>query len=235
MNPFLFIYTEFLWRPLFNLLIFIYGVMPGQDFGVAVVLFTLIIRGTLTPVHAKAQRAQRELAALQPEIQRIQKDHKNNRESQSKALMSLYAERNVNPFSGCLLMLIQIPVLITLFNIFGKGFDAGLLSYLYSFVPNPGVINPISFGFLDLSQGNIILGVFAALTQFFQTKLSVPPPTPSSSKNDFARAMQMQMQYIFPVLILVWSYSLPAALTLYWTILNLIGIVQESLIKKIKV
>lgn len=206
--------------------------MPGQDFGVAVVLFTIIVRGILTPIHAKAQRAQRDLSALQPEIQRIQKDHKNNRETQSKALMSLYAERKVNPFSGCLLMLIQVPVLITLFNIFGKGFDAALLSYLYSFVSNPGVINPISFGFLDLSRGNIVLGVFAALTQFFQTKLSMPVQPPSAGKNDFSRAMQAQMQYVFPVLILAWSYSLPAALTLYWTILNLIGIVQEILMKK---
>jgi len=234
LNPFLFIYNEFLWRPLFNLLVFIYNTVPGQDFGVAVVLFTVIIRGILTPVHAKAQRAQRELSALQPEIQKIQKDHKTNREAQSKALMSLYAERKVNPFSGCLLMLVQVPVLITLFNIFGKGFDASLLEYLYAFVSNPGAINPISFGFLDLSKGNIILGVFAAATQFFQTKLSLPPPVPTAAKNDFSRAMQAQMQYVFPVLILVWSYSLPAALTLYWTILNTIGIVQETITRRQK-
>ena len=234
MNPFLFIYNEFLWRPLFNLLVFIYNTVPGQDFGVAVVLFTVIIRGILTPVHAKAQRAQRELSALQPEIQKIQKDHKSNREAQSKALMSLYAERKVNPFSGCLLMLVQVPVLITLFNIFGKGFDVSLLEYLYAFVSNPGAINPISFGFLDLSKGNIILGVFAAATQFFQTKLSLPPPVPTAAKNDFSRPMQAQMQYVFPVLILVWSYSLPAALTLYWTILNTIGIVQETITRRQK-
>ncbi|MBI2122216.1 MAG: membrane protein insertase YidC [Candidatus Sungbacteria bacterium] len=232
MNPFLFIYTEFLWRPLFNLLIFIYNTIPGHDFGLAVVLFTLIIRGVLTPIHARAQRAQRELAVLQPEIQRIQKEHKNNREAQSKTLMSLYAEHKVNPFSGCLLMLVQVPVLITLFNIFGKGLDPSLLSYLYSFVLNPGAIDPMSFGVLDLSKGNIVLGVLAAVTQFFQTKLSMPVQPPSASKNDFARAMQAQMQYVFPVLILVWSYTLPSALTLYWTVLNLIGIVQETMMKK---
>src|SRR3989344_3576346 len=200
MDIFLSFYNEAIWRPLFNGLIWIYTA-SGTDFGVAIILFTLVFRAVFFPLHWKARNAQKNLALIQPEMKRIQERFKNDREGQGRALMELYAKNKVNPFSGCLPLLIQLPVLIALFQIFRNGFDPTLLTYLYSFVPNPGNVNPIAFGFLDLAKGSLYLGFVAAVAQFIQTKITATPPAPPSDKPDFAHIMQKQMLYLFPLLV----------------------------------
>ena len=229
---FSFIYNEFLWRPLFNGLIFFYTVLPVADLGVSIILLTIVIRTILAPVLWKAQKAQKDLQLIQPEIKKIQGQFKNDKEGQGKALMELYSRHKVNPFSGCLLMLVQFPVLIALLSVF-QNFDASLLSYLYPFIHRPDVIHTMSFGFLDLAKGNIILGVIAAVTQYFQTKMTMVKQD-SASDNAFMKSFQTQSLYIFPALILVWSFKLPSALTLYWTIMNVFGIVQEIVMRKVQ-
>lgn len=233
MNPFIFIYTEFLWRPLFNGLVFFYNVLPIEDLGLAIIALTIVIRIILAPLLWKAQRAQRDLARIHPEIKKIQDELKHDRDAQGKAMMELYSKHKVNPFSGCLILLIQLPILIALFQVFRTGLLPEQLSYLYSFIENPGRLNPIMFGVLDLAKGNLFLGVVAAVTQYFQTKLSMTSQAvPVSGKGgDFTRMLQWQTQYIFPALILVWSYTFPSALILYWTVLNVLGIVQEIIMK----
>lgn len=231
MNIFSFLYTEVLYKPLFNVLVWLYTTAPFADLGLAIIILTLFIRLLLAPLMWKAQTAQKRLSSLQPEVKRLQEAHKENKETQGKALMELYAEHNVNPFSGCVVMLIQIPILIALFRVFQLGFMASELQYLYSFVHNPGALNPISFGILDLSKGNLYLGAVAAITQFFQIKMSTPGPV-AGQKKDFASMLQFQSLYLFPALILIWSYKLPAALALYWTVLNVFGIVQEIIMRR---
>jgi len=232
MNIFLFLYTEVLWRPLFNGLVFFYNTLPGRDLGVAIIALTIGIRLVLAPLLWKAQAGQKKLAVIQPELKKLQEKHKGNREAQSKALMELYAVHRVNPFSGCLILLIQLPILIALFQVFNSGLDAVSLGYTYAFLTRPEVFDPISFGFLDLTKGNIWLGAVAAATQFLQTKLSAPPPAPGGGTGgDFTKALQWQTTYFFPLLILLWSYSLPAALTLYWTAMNLFGIVEQLILQ----
>lgn len=222
------VFTEILWRPLFNGLVFFYSVLPWHDLGLAIILLTVLIRLILAPVLGRAKKAQHELNRIQPEIKKIQEQHRGNKESQSKALMEFYAANKINPFSGCLLMLVQLPILIALFSVFRSGFDPKELVFLYSFIPNPGSLNTISFGIIDLSKGGLVLGAIAAITQFYQTKLTLPPANKTAeNKNDFAQALQWQSLYLFPLIIFAWSYSLPSALTLYWTVLNLFGIMQE--------
>jgi YidC/Oxa1 family membrane protein insertase len=236
MHVFSLLYTEVLWRPLFNGLVFFHNVVPGHDTGVAIVALTVAIRLALAPLLWRAQTAQKKLAVIQPELKRIQEKHKGDRESQSKALMELYAEHQVNPLSGCMILLIQLPVLIALFQVFRKGLDSASLTYVYSFLARPDALPGIAFGFLDLTRGSIWLGVIAAVSQFFQTKLSTSvQPTGGAAGGDFAKALQWQTTYFFPLLILLWSYSLPAALTLYWTAMNLFGIVEQLiLLERIK-
>lgn len=176
------------------------------------------------------------MTELQGEIKKIQEQNKENREGQGKALMELYAKNKVNPFSGCLVILVQLPILIAMFQVFQGGFDPKELAYLYSFVPNPGALNPQSFGLLDLSIGNLYLGFVAAITQYYQTKLTLaytsPQPISLSKGKDFAQILQWQSLYFFPVIIFAWSYKLPAALTLYWTVLNIFAILQEIITRK---
>lgn len=229
---FSFLYNEFLWRPLFNTLIFFYTSLPIADLGLSIILLTLIIRAILAPVLWKAQKAQKDLQIIQPEIKKIQDQLKNNKEAQGKALMELYARHKVNPFSGCLLMLIQLPIMIALLRVF-QNFDPSQLVYLYPFITHPTSIHTVSLGIIDLAKGNIVLGVVAAVSQFFQTKMTMVKQA-KTSENNFAHAFQTQTLYIFPALILVWSFKLPAALTLYWTIMNGFGIVQEIVMRKIQ-
>lgn len=235
MDLLFYIYNEILFRPLFNALVWLYVTLPWQDLGLAIAALTILIRAILTPFLWKGQSAQRKMAELQPEIKRIQEELKHDREKQGRALMEFYAKHRISPFSGCLMMLIQLPILIALFQVFRKGFDPSELRLLYDFVANPGALNPISFGLIDLSKGNIFLGVIAAVTQYFQIKMSAPKPQVMAKASDFASIMQKQSLYIFPALILVWSYTLPSALTLYWTVLNIFAILQEILVKKWKV
>lgn len=232
MNQLLFIYNEALYRPLFNGLVWFYTVLPIQDLGLAIILLTVAIRLILAPLALKASKAQKDMARIQPEIKKIQERYKGDREAQSKALMQLYAEHKVNPFSGCFILLIQLPILIALFQVFQSGFNPEELRYLYSFIRNPGALNPVSFGIADLSKGNIFIGLVAAVSQFFQTKLSMQTQSQAPS-GDFAKAFQWQMVYIFPAIILVWSVTLPSALTLYWTTLNVLGIVQEIIVRRL--
>ena len=145
MSSFSSLYTTIVWNPLFNGLIWLYGAIPGSDFGVAIIALTFVLRVLLLPLHWKAKKAQQNLSVLQPEVKKLQEKFKNDREGQGKALMALYAEKKVNPFSGCFPILIQLPILFALFQIFQSGFDPALLSHLYSFVPNPGTVNPIAF------------------------------------------------------------------------------------------
>lgn len=233
MNSFIYLYTELLWRPLFNGLIFFYNTFPWQDFGLAIIALTIVIRLLLTPLFIKAQHAQKKLGLLQPEIKKVQEQHKNNKEAQGKAMMELYAAHQVNPFSGCLMMLLQLPILIALFGVFQGSFKPENLSYLYSFIQNPGTLNPLSFGILDLSKGNIYLGAVAALSQYWQSKLTLVALPSAAEKGEFTKVLQWQTLYFLPALVLFWSYSLPSALTLYWTILNLLGIVQEIILHKV--
>lgn len=241
MNLFSVLYTELLWRPLFNGLVWLYAVLPGRDLGLAIVALTLVIRFALAPLLSRAQESQRAMQKLQPQVVKIQQAAKKNKnkEEQGRALMALYAENNVNPFFAFLALAVQLPILIAMFQVFRQGLQAASLAYLYSFIPHPGSVNPVSLGVLDLSAGNLYLGAVAALTQYFQTKLSSPPPPagPSAAaagKGDFASILQWQTTYVFPGLILVWSYTLPAALTLYWTVMNVFGIVQELLTRRAK-
>ncbi len=228
---FSFLYNELLWRPLFNGLIFFYTILPVADLGLSIIALTIIIRVILAPVLWKAQKAQKDLQLIQPEIKKIQSQFKNDKEGQGKALMEVYARHKVNPFSGCLLMFIQFPILIALLSVF-QNFDASRLSYLYSFISHPGTINTISFGFLDLAKGNIALGVIAAITQYIQSKMTMVEQ-PKDSVNSFAKSFQTQTLYIFPAMILLWSYTFPSALTLYWTIMNVLGIIQEIIMRRL--
>ncbi|MDD3190581.1 MAG: YidC/Oxa1 family membrane protein insertase [Candidatus Pacebacteria bacterium] len=247
MNILFFIYTELLYRPLFNLLVFLYNIVPGQDIGVAIILLTIIVRLALYKVNGKSIKSQRELQEIQPEIKELQKKYKDNKEKQAQELMALYQKHKINPFSGCLPLLIQLPIIIALYRVFLDGFKDESLMHLYSFVPNPGHIQAISFGFVDLSVSNIYLAVIAAVLQYFQTRsimnVSKDKENPKEEKNEgektpeektqeFTQAMSKNMMYFMPFLTLVFAMSLPSGLALYWSVTTIFAIVQQYLIIK---
>ncbi|MBU4204726.1 YidC/Oxa1 family membrane protein insertase [Patescibacteria group bacterium] len=222
-----------LYQPLFNFLVLLYNYLPGRDFGVAVIVLTLIIRLVLYPSSAKSIKTQKILNEIQPKIKEIQKKYKDDKEKQVKETMGLYKQAKINPFSGFLSTFIQLPLLIALYRVFWRGFQTEELVNLYSFVPNPGFINATFLGMIDLSKPNIILAVLAGALQFVQTKTMLAKNKGATDKTSgFAKTMQKQMVFFFPFLTIIILLRLPSALGLYWVIGSLFLITEQYIINK---
>lgn len=222
-----------LYQPLFNLLVFLYNVIPGQDVGVAIIALTLLTKLLLYPLTRKSLKAQRDIQLLQPKLKEIQEKHKNDKTLQAQETMKLYKEHGVNPLGGCLPLLIQLPLLIALFQVFHTGFEPGTLETdLYSFVANPGTLNPWFLGIVDLSKRSIILALLAGVAQFSHTRLMGANQMMQKSKeggSDMGQMMQKQMMFMMPILTVVISFSLPAALPFYWFVNTLFSIGEHHL------
>ncbi len=229
-----YLYTQILFRPLFNLLIFLYNVIPGSDFGLAIIVLTLIVRAIFFPLSIKSLISQRKMNKIQPKLKELQDKHKNDKSALGKATMELYKEHNINPLSGCLPLLIQLPVLIALYGALRSGLRPESLSGLYSFVGHPGAINHISFGFIDLTQKSYLMAILAGILQWFQLKQSNSNLSPSSKGEPVSQAMQMnkQMLYFFPIMVIIIAWNLPTGLTLYWVAATLFSIFEQLYIKR---
>jgi len=230
------IFDVFLYRPIFNFLVLVYDYFPLQDFGLSIIIVTVVIRAILYLPSVKALRSQVAMQKLQPQISEIQKKYKNDKEKQAQETLELYKKEKINPFSGLFLILIQLPILIALYRVFGYGLDPKELLNLYSFIPNPEHINPMFFKLVDLSNPNIIFAVLAGLTQFFQTKMLLPKINKDQKKNnDVSSMVQKQMVYLFPFITIAILFKLPSALGLYWTASGIFSIAQQYIImKKVK-
>lgn len=233
------IFNEFLYRPLFNLLVFLYNIIPGSDVGLAIIGVTVLVKLVFWPLTTKSVKAQRSLQEVQPKIKEIQEKYKDNKEEQSKKLMEFYKENKVNPMSGCLPLLVQIPILIALYQVFLKGFDPNSLSVLYSFIHNPGSLDPFFLGWVDLSTPNKVLAILAGASQFWQAKTVAPknsslPGAPKKSDEYMAQAISKQMLYFLPLFTVLISWQLPAGLALYWIVTTLFTIFQQYAIMRSK-
>lgn len=228
---FLTLYNELLYRPLFNVLVFLYETVSFADMGIAIIALTVLIRLALYPLSRHAVESQKNMMAIQPEVKKLQEKYKDNKEEQMKRIMELYKEKKVNPFSGCVPILIQLPIIIALYQVFLAGFNDESLSALYSFIPNPGSLHHSFLGLVDLSaKKNIILALLAGALQFYQSKMMLDEQKKvqgETSANDFSANMSKQMTYTMPVVTVVVSYTLPAGLALYWAVTTLVSIIQQ--------
>lgn len=227
-------FNTILYRPLFNILILLYEYLPGGDFGIAVIVLTILIRLLLYPLMLQSIRSQKAVSELQPKIQEIQEKFKNNKQKQGEELMNLYRKEKINPLSSFLPLLIQLPLLIALYQVFWRGLRSEEINSLYSFVPHPGVINPTFLGLIDLSQSYIFLAVLAGVTQFFQTKIMSPKIKKTTKKDQtsqFSEIIQKQTLYFFPVFTVIILLRLPAAIAFYWIITSLFSIGQQYISK----
>ncbi len=229
MSFFVFIFNTFLYQPLLNGLIFLYNYL--NDFGLAIIFLTIIIKIILHPLGIKGIKAQKELSELQPKIKEIQKKYKDNQEEQMKQLLNLYKENKVNPFSGCLPLLIQFPILIALYRVFWYGLQPEQLNLLYSFISKPSKINTYFLGLVNLAQPNIFLAVLAGILQFVQVKMTTPQNN-NQQKNSFNAYLQKQSLYIMPIFTIIILFRLPSAIGLYWIVITIFTIIQQYFIFK---
>jgi len=224
------IWDALLYKPLINALAFLVSIVPYGDVGLAVIILTILVKLILFPLSQKAIESQAAMNVLAPELKKIKESGK-SKEEQARLTFELYKEHKTNPFSGCLLVLVQIPIIFALYYVFFKGinFDSSLL---YSFVPAPENVNMIFLGILDLSQKSLILAILAGVSQYLQAHFMPKPPVSTapdtgSFSESFGKSMNMQMKYFFPFIVAFISYSISGAVALYWVTSNIFAVGQQ--------
>jgi len=231
--------TKVLYKPLFNVLMLLYVYIPGQDFGLAIIGLTLLIRIILYPSYLKTLQAQQSLKKLQPHIDRVKEEFKHDKTQQSKELVKLYQEHKVNPLGGCLPLIIQLPILFALYRVFAAGLSDESLIHLYQWFPSvPDTINTMFLGFthipslvVNLAVPNMYLAIIAGVVQLVQSiTMKRLQPAPSASDGGMAKIINTQMIYFFPIFTVFIAWSLPAALSLYWVATTFFMVIQQLII-----
>jgi len=228
------IWTALLYKPLINALAFLVSIIPMGDVGIAVIILTVLVKLILFPFSQRSIKNQAAMAILAPELDKIKKSGA-SKEEQARLTFELYKKHKTNPFSGCLLVLVQIPIIFALYYVFFKGinFESGLL---YSFIHVPAKMNMIFLGLIDLSKKSLILAILAGVSQYLQAHFMPKPKALASATGSFAesfgKSMQMQMKYIFPLLITWIAYSISGAVALYWITSNIFVVGQQIYVKK---
>ncbi len=223
-------YTEVFYKPVLNGLLYLTSALPKNDLGFSVILLTVILRLIMFPLTHKMIHTQRKMKEIEPELKKVQNEKK-NKEEQGRAVMEIYKKHGINPFSGFLNILVQFPLLFAMYRVFYIGIPFKS-EEVYNFLTVPEHINVMFLGLINLSQPNIILAGLAAASQFFQVKLAMPPKSNEAGSNmSTGVMMQKQMLYMFPVLIFLIGFSLPSAVALYWTTMNVFAIVHEAIVR----
>ena len=227
-----------LYVPIYNLLIFLTDIVPGHDIGVAVIIATLIVRIIIMPLSFAALRTARAAKAIEPELKVIKEKYKDDKEAQAKEMFALYKAYGINPFAGFLTLLIQLPIVITLYWVFNnKTLLAVDPSLLYSFVGVPE-ISHYFLGIVLVTGSSLILALLAGGTQLIQAWYAIPVPAKTENggaSEDFGRAMALQMRIILPIIVTAAAYYTSVAIALYFITSNLVSIVQEFFVRRQKI
>lgn len=221
--------------PLYNLFVLILNI-DFIDAGVAAVALTVLVKLVLYPLSKKSIITQIKMREKEGDLKNIKEKYK-DRQEQALKVMEFYKQNNINPFSGILGIIIQIPVVFSLYYVFFKSglpmIDEGLL---YSFIKVPEGVSMMFLGILDVSQKSLILAFLAALSTFLQMHFSTASLGSKTSvgepKEDFSKMMANQMKYTMPVVVFVISWQISGVVALYWFVSNLLGIAQDFYIKR---
>lgn len=210
------------------------------DIGFAVIVLTIFVRLVLFPLSKKSVRSQIMMKHIAPLLSQIKKDYP-NKEEQAKKTFELYKQYKVNPFSGCLFVIVQLPIIFALYYVFYKGLAFGATGPLYSFITMPTAINEMFLGFVNVNLNhNIVLALLAGITQFVQGYLATPIVNKGEEKDKKDKTFQEQMsdsmavniKYILPIFITFIAYKLSAAIAIYWVTSNICTIIQEWYVRK---
>ncbi len=210
--------------------------LPGLDAGIIIVIFPIIVKFILLPLSIRASKSQLQMKGAEKDLNDIKEKYKNNKEEQSKKTIDYYREKGINPFSGILILIIQLPILIGLYRVFLKsGLPEINTSLLYSFVKVPDAVNMMFLNLISISDKSLVLAIFAGITAYFQISIAnslQAPLAEGQTQNDIARVMATQMKYFFPLLIGFISYTISSAVAIYIITSNIFAIFQEIYIKR---
>ena len=221
-----------LYTPLLNILVLLYTIVPGHDLGVSIILLTVIIRVAFFPLSIKAQRSQREMNALAPKLKELKEKHKHDKAAEGAATMQLYKDHGINPVAGCIPLLIQLPFLIALYQVFMAGLSPASFIDLYPFIHAPESINPLFLGFINITAKNHYLALLAGLLQFIQAKQSIQYMQSAGGGSSQMKAMNTQMMYFMPIFIVIIGWNLSAGLVLYWVTTTICSMGEQWYLKR---
>lgn len=257
-------------QPIFNLLIGLYSLIPGGDFGIALIIFTVLVRMALWPLVKRQLHQVTAMRKLQPELARIKKNAAGNKQLESAQMMDLYKKNGVNPFRSIGILLIQLPIFIAIYQVvqiftvhrdqvsqYTYGFLKGIQP-IEEIIAHPEHFNEKLFGFIDLTAKAlggpngfniflVMLAIIAAIAQYIMSKQTMPQNPGKkrlrdimSEASDGKKADQAEMNAIvtgkmikfLPFFMLFVMLNLPGALVLYYTVSNLVAVLQQRYILK---
>jgi YidC/Oxa1 family membrane protein insertase len=223
-------------------------VLPWIDIGIAVAIFTIIVKLILFPLSKASLLTQVRMKEIEPEVNKIKAEYATDRQTQALKIMQLYKDKKIRPFAGVLLIFIQLPILFALLSVFYKIIPQVNPDFLYGFVSVP-VIKTQLLGLVDLTQKSLILALLTGIAQYLQLHFSIsnkkPLPVPGKEgvrdlSTDLAVSMGKQMKVMVPILAFVSVYWLipskfPQAssiIAIYWMMSSLFTLAQELYIRK---
>jgi YidC/Oxa1 family membrane protein insertase len=234
-------WDTFILNPMINALLGIYGVF-GSNFGLAIIVFTAVVRLITLPLTLQQQRSTQKMQGLQgsKKWQEIQKKFKNDKQKLQEQQLKLYQEMGINPLSGCLPLVIQFPIIIGLYQAIIQALAPTpvqllrLAGHLYDFVSATTI--PLNSHFLWMNLGQPehlsfpipILTILVVISTFLQTKLTTPP-TPDSQGSQ----MTQMMTWYMPVLLGYFAYTYASGLALYFVVSNLLAVAQYAAMGKV--
>jgi YidC/Oxa1 family membrane protein insertase len=208
-----------------QLLVLFQSLIP--NWGVAIILVTLVTKIVFLPLTFKSSESMAKMSALNPKMQEIRTRQKDNPERMNKEVAELYKKEGVNPLSGCLPLLLQIPIFFALYTLLNTQFELRGAMFIPGWIPDLSVPESVYtlptpiFGFLTDIR---MLPLIMLGTQLLSSKIMQPPSADASG------AQMKMLNYLMPVVFLFMLYNMPSGLTLYWTVQNLLSIAQQAYI-----
>ena len=191
-----------------------------NNYGWSIIVFTFIVKLLLVPLMVKQIKSQKAMQDIQPKIKEIQEKYSKKPEKQQEELMKIYKEAKINPMAGCLPLLIQMPILIGLFNVLRN-------PVLYGVFQSEAAFKAADTGFLWIqsisSTHNISLALLSGVSAYFMQKMM-------TTGDQQTEKMMTSMTYVMSAMSLYWGYTFQAGLAIYWTTSNLFSIAQYKLI-----
>lgn len=229
------LFHTILYQPLFNIFVGLYNLIP--DVGVGILLITVIVKAILYPLNTSSIKAQKSLADMQPKIDDLKKKYKDDKQKIAEETMKIYKEHKVNPLASCLPLLIQLPIFIALYWVLRDGLSNAKFDMLYSFIKNPGSINTVTLGLLDLKNNSLILAILAGAAQFWQAKSMMRKKAPveagaGAKDENMMSMMNKQMLYLMPIMTVLIGMKLPGGLSLYWFLSTALMALQQMIVMR---
>jgi YidC/Oxa1 family membrane protein insertase len=212
------------------LLQFFYRILPKPNYGVAIILLTLLVKIVLFPLTKKSSEASIKMQALAPKIKELQAKYKDNPAKLNTEMAALYKKEGHNPMSGCLPMLIQMPLLFAMYNLFNTHFDLRGAMFIPQWIPDLSLPEAIwTFGSSLPLLGWNSLRLLPFIYLGSQLLYGLATRTPEQQGNS---SMAMMM-YAMPVMFFFILYDVPSGLLVFWIFSNLFTLVQQLALNKI--